>query len=215
MTTRAILLQDLNTWTGRDDLAVDPAASTIIRITESVINRDVRLREQEVTTQLTCSSRATALPTDFLAFRSVSIDSSHSRRIEQLSPEQIRESGIWNNQTFRGENVPANAYSIEGTNIVVAPEPSDSDPLVLDIVYFAKLLALVDDDDTNLLLTNHFDVYLWAALQASAIYLEDVDLEAVYTNRFNTVLEALVKNERRGRFSGSSLRSVGNVRMLV
>ena len=215
MTTRNTLLQDLNSWVGRDDLAADPAAGSILRITESVINRSVRLREQEKTAVLTCEGRTTPLPDDFISFRSVTIDSSTDRQIEQLSPEQIRKSGVWLNQQFRGENTPAAAYSLEGANLILAPEPTAESPVKLDIVYFAKLPALIGDSDTNLLLTNHYDVYLWAALQAAAIFLEDGELEAAYSNRLAVTLEELTKNERRARFSGSGLRPTGNVRMIT
>lgn len=215
MTTRAALLQDLNAWTGRDDLTVDPTAGSILRIAQSTMDRSVRLRAQEQASDLVCTSRRTALPEGFLAFRSVTIDSSIDRRIEQMSPEQIRASGVWTNQNYRGENTPANAYSLEGGEIVLAPAPSVDNPTTLNLVYYAKLPALIAPTDTNTLLTMHYDLYLWAVLTAAAVFLEDMELERLYDAKFNRTLEDVVKNERRARFSGSGLRPTGNVRHIV
>lgn len=217
MTTRNELIQDIDTWLARDDLSSGGNEATFLRIAQAQIDRRVRLRSQEVTTQIAATTRITALPADFLALRSISLDSLLDRHIDYLPPERIREAPIWQNQGgFRNERdqVPT-AYTIEGNNLILAPEPTAENPITLDIVYFSKLSRLVNPTDTNELLTNHYDVYLWAVLMAAGIFLEDEVLEAKYERRFEKSITELIRNERRGRFSGSAMISTGNPRRVV
>ena len=215
MTTRAELMADLDGWLTRDDLTTSADAGTMLRIAQATINRRVRTRSQETTAQLTATSRNTALPTDFQAMRSVSLDSALDRNVEYLTPERIREAPIWNNQGGGLTDNTALAYTIENTNLVLAPAPDATAPVTLDIVYFAKFSDLVNDTDTNWLLTNAYDVYLWAVLQAAAVYLEDENLEAKYERLFEKAVEELRLSERRARFTGAALIATGNPRRVV
>jgi len=215
MTTRAELMADLDSWLTRSDLTSSADADTMLRIAQATINRRVRVRDQEKTTQLTATSRTTALPSDFLSLRSLSLDSALDRNVEFLTPERIREAPIWNNQGGGLTDNTALAFSIEGLNIVLAPAPTATAPVTLDIVYFSKFADLVNDTDTNWLLTNAYDVYLWAILMAAGVYLEDENLEAKFENRMEKAMEELRVSERRARFNGAALISTGSPRRIV
>lgn len=217
MTTRNELITDLDEWLARDDLSAGGNQDTFLRIAQSIIDRKLRIRAQEVTTTLTATARITALPTDYLALRSISLDSSLDRNIEYLTPERIRESPIWNNQGgYDGERGQTpTAYTIEGNNIILAPEPVSTNPITLDIVYFARLPRLVADNDTNYVLTNAYDIYLWAILHAAVVFLEESELEAKYERLYGKAVADLERSETMGRFAGSALISTGNPRRVV
>ena len=216
MTTRAELLQDLDAWLARDDVAADADASTMLRLAEAQINRRVRVRAQETTIKLECRSRATPLPDDFLAFRAATLDSSLGRDIQYLTPERIREAPIWNNQGGGLTDNTALAMTIEGNALILAPAPTDGGPVTLDLVYFARFLPLVNGDDSNWLLMNAYDVYLFAALKQVSIWDQDDQAALKFELLLDRALEELRISERRGRFpGGKALVSTGNPRGVV
>jgi len=215
MTTRNELLADIDAWIARAGLSTDQDAGTFLRLAEAKITRRIRVRAQETTTTLIASSRNTALPSDFLAMRSLSLDSTMDRTLEYLPPERIREAPIWNNQGGGLTDNTAQAYTIEGTNIVLAPAPSALAPVTLDIVYFAKFSPLVNSNDTNWLLINNYDIYLFALLFEVATYLQDVELAGGYIDRFETGVTELERSERRARVGGSALIRTGSPRRVV
>lgn len=204
MTTHATLKADVTGFLVKSNLSSDMA--TFVRLGEAKIARRVRVRAQETTTTLNVTSSATALPADFLSLRSATVDVVNKRPLELMTPETIREAAVWD------AGGDAKAYSIEGTEIIVAPEQSNVD---LTLVYFAKFDALSGDTDTNWLLTNAYDVYLYAVCEAAAIWLDDEAKEAKYSSRFERALEELELSEKRARSSGSAKVSMGNPRGIV
>ena len=215
MPSKATLLNDLNVMVGRTDLSVDPVASMILRIAQGILNRRVRLRAQEKRGTLTVEGRYTSLPEDFLSFRSINIDNAIDREITMMTPKRIRDSGLWLGQRSLATEEPKYGYSLEGDEIVVAPEPTPESPMILDIVYFAKLPALVGNVTENRLLEEHYDIYFFACLEAAAIYLEDMEMAQLYESKMTRALDDLRKNERQGRMSGSIMRPTGGVRRVV
>ncbi len=217
MTTRAELITDLDDWLARDDLSAGGKEDTFLRIAQAQINRKVRVRNREVTTTLIASARTAALPDDYQSMRAIALDSTLDRRVEYLTPERIRESPIWNNQGgFRFDrDVTPTAYTIEANNLVFAPEPTADNPITFYLVYYAKFDDLVNGTDTNWLLTNAYDVYLWAILHAAAIFLQETTLAGGYAGLFKQALVDLADSERFGRFSGSNLFSTGSPRRVV
>lgn len=179
------------------------SADTILRLAEAEINRRLRTRAQEVVAQLVCNSRSTPLPTEFLAFRFATLESSMGRDVEYLTPERIREAGIWNNQGGGLTDGTASACTIEsdvnGLVLTLAPEPTATDPVTLDIGYFRTFPALVADTDTNWLLTNHYDIYLYACLKQTGIWDDDQIVEAKYGMLLDTSMSDLTRQENRAR----------------
>lgn len=216
MTTRSILLADIDQWLARDDLSTGGSEETFLRLAESRINDEVRTRAQEVTSTLTVTSRITPLPDYFIHMRSVSISSVLDRNIEYLTPERIRESPIWLNQGGSGnaEETQTFAYTVEGANLVIAPDPG-TDGLTLDIVYLTRFVPLVAANDSNSLLTDHYDIYLYAILHEASIFLQEMDLAGVYNAKYQAAVDRLHKSENRARFGGSALIRTGNPRRVV
>ena len=211
MTTYTQLQADVDQLYGRSVFQ-----DVLMRIAEPKIRRRVRVREMETTTQLVCNSRTTTLPTDYLALRALTLDSALGRDIQYLTPERIREAPIWNNQGGGLTDNTALAVSIEGNAITLAPAPSAGAPVTLDIVYFAQFASLSAGTDTNWLLTNAYDVYLWAVLFAAADWDEDDVLAEKFERRFENAVLELEESDRRGRFpGGKALVATGSPRAVV
>ena len=216
MATRSELLNDIDIWLARDDLSSGGSEATFLRLAQSEIDKRVRLRAQEVTIQFTATTRAVDLPTDYLAMRSLSLNTVLDRVVEYLTPERIRESPIWFNQGGfqNGREQAPQAYTIIGNQIILAPAPP-TDGIGFDMTYIAQLPRLVNDGDTNSLLTNYYDVYLWAVLKAATKFLEETDLADRYERDLNNAIGDLERSERLGRFAGSALISTGSPRRVV
>lgn len=217
MTTRFILRTQALEWLARDDLEGQLVSEDIaIFMAEATIARRVRLRDQETSIELSATARSTPLPDNYLSMRSVALNTTLGRSIDYLTPERIRESPIWLNQGFRNEedNV-ASAYTIEGNNIILAPAPTPEAPTPLLITYYRRYDGLVSNTDTNSLLQNHFDIYLYAYLNALATYLQETDIADRYERMFEKAVAEVTRSERWGRFSGSALISTGNPRRTV
>lgn len=155
MTTRAILAADIKDWIARED--IDPNIGTIIRIAESSIDRNVRIRSMVRSSVLNVRSRSTPLPDDFLEIVSFSLPG--QRQLTYRTSKQLRSSGS------RYE------YSIEGFDVVLNGDPPE--PIEYDLVYYARFARLVNDGDTNELLKNSFDLYLYYGLASAAELIQD------------------------------------------
>lgn len=203
MTTRVELLGDIDTWFARDDLSSGSKAGTFLRMAESKINRKLRVREMVTVGTLTtvASTRTVALPTDWLAFQSVTIDDSLDRAMTPTSFEIIHEGALWS-QTGQPEE-----YAIQGSLMYLSPLPSDV--FTLDVSYFSKLTALTNDTDTNAVLQAHYDLYLNAVLEQAALYTQDLELAGVFSSNFDNILQDVNKQDLISRMSGGAMRSMG------
>ena len=209
MTTRGQLAADVIAWSSRDDVGTGDVFNSLLRMTEAQIKRRVRTREQEVTTTLMADRRGTELPTGFLRQRSLTLAGSQDRTMDYLPPARLRESAFWDNTGSFSEPTPQ-AYSIEGLTLLLAPAPTEEAPVELFFTYVAAFAPLTASADTNWLLQEAYDVYLWGLLAAAAIYLEDEELEVKYDTRFERSISELNRSENRARLpSAAGLRVVG------
>jgi len=201
VTTYATLISDIGTWLARDDFT-DSLKGSFVRICESEIRRRVRVGAMETTDEsFAVSSSSTALPSGFISMRSVSLDVTNHRNMDYLPPARLRSAPIWD---ISGN--PA-AYTIEGTNIVVAPVPTSS--VNLHLVYYKMFDALSGPTDTNWLLTNAYDVYLYGSLRAACEYIQDEQQEMMFAAKFDKAVNEVNKSDMWGRVSGSALISTG------
>jgi hypothetical protein len=62
-------------------------------------------------------------------------------------------------------------YSVAGTQLELLPAPDQA--YTAEMLYHAKVPALGPDTDTNFILANHPDLYLYGALLQASPYLKD------------------------------------------
>lgn len=198
------LLASVAQWLDRDDLtAVIP---DLVTLAEGRIARDLRLRNQIATTSLTCiaGTQEVALPAGWMEFENIGISGSPGRQLTYETPEQLDSrfpQGI-------GNAKPA-AYTIIGTNIVLAPPPDSA--YSLDAIYYKKFDVLVTYS-TNWLLTNFPAVYLFACLAEAAAFLDQDDQRVSrWTAKYLYEVKTLQDQDDEAVRSGSVLR----VRALV
>jgi len=88
-----------------------------------------------------------------------------------------------------GETGAARAYSIKGTQILFAPTPADGTGFY--IAYYKRPDELVNDGDTNQVLSAWPQLYVYACLMESFFWTQDGDLteyaKMAYINEIKTI----------------------------
>lgn len=199
MTTYATLKSDIADWLNDSD--VDGMEATFVRLAEASIRRDVRVRAMETSATITITNGTASVPDGFISARRLILDNTTTWALDYLVPEVLYSTYIYN------ESGSAIAYTIEGDSLIFRPSASESAKLL----YTKAFDALSDDTDTNWLLTNAYDVYLYGSLMHSAPWLKEDQRAGVWASAYRAAVDALNKQDNWGRFSGSPLKVMGQI----
>lgn len=202
MTTYATLKSDIAGWLLRDDLTA--AIPSFVRLAEAAIRRDVRVRNMLKTSTLTLSDQSVALPSDFLEMQRIVLNSGVEWEIHYQPPSALYRNAMY----WEAAGTPS-YYTIEGEYLVFAPGPASSPEALIS--YYRKYDALSADSDSNWLLANHYDLYLYGALSHSAPYIKDDERVALWSQGYSSALNGLTKSDRRSTFAGGPLAVHGSV----
>lgn len=151
--TYAELKTAVANWLHRADLS--SRVPEFVALAESNIRQDVRCRAMEQSATGTLSGATLALPTRFAEARRVIIG---ARTQRYVTPEE------W----YALRNSVNGRYTIIGDDFHF--QSSDAD---YQIDYYQWFAPLSGDSDTNWLLTNHPDVYLFSSLAEAALFTRD------------------------------------------
>lgn len=188
ITTYAELKTAVANWLHRTDLT--SVIPDFIAIAESRIRHDVRCRAMEATATGTLSAAEVALPTRFAEARRVMLA---DRVLTYTSLSGFHPRREW------GTGV----YTIEGSNFIF-PATSGA----YEIQYYAWFAAFSGASDTNTLLTNHPDIYLFAALAEAAQYVGDNP--ALWLSRYDLAVKRLQTSEQKAYAGPIAVRPDGN-----
>lgn len=205
MTTRLALLEAVQRWlhrTNDTDLVAD--LSTMLRNVEARFAREVLHSSMEQTTQITALGRTATLPDDCLYARSLSLAAGTYRKLDQVNAEVLREGYWW---TAGGS---PRFFNISNRTVYLAPVADATTGTLLDLVYFARFPALVNDADTNYLLTNFFDLYLYAMLAEAARYIQDQEAMVGFEAQLADIKRNLEGQDYSYQRSGSVRRRIGS-----
>ena len=95
-------------------------------------------------------------------------------------------------------------YTKVNDAIYTDPDPATDD--LVRIVYSAKVPALVNENDTNWLLEQHPDAYLYAAAKHSAPFLQEDERIAVWETLSGQAIDMINLQAERARYPQGSLR---------
>lgn len=217
MTTLGKLKSSVDAWLIRDDVSVADEFPEILLLAEADIATDVRCMAQETTTTLTFTGHSAELPADYMEERFPFIDD-NILKIAYMTPKVLREVGPW-----KKGRVGA-FYTLEGgggtppddrVKMIIAGPASATDPLDIDVNYLKRFSGMTNDADTNWLLRNFFNVYLYATLRAAAEFIQEDILEDRYAGKYEMAVGKLAKQENRRRFGGVPKQAYGSPRAIV
>src|SRR5215216_2210902 len=186
ITTYAELQTAVQTWLDRSDLSAQ--AADFITLAESRLNRILPLRAMWTDATLTgaTSSRALALPADFVEPVALFLTTFGVRT--RLTPLVA---GAFEYGTTNG--VPS-GWCINGTNIELDVPCDQAHTFSLR---YRKSFALSGAVTTNWLLANHPDVYLFASLVEAAFFIENPDFMAGVQGRLDLAISEVTVKEGR------------------
>lgn len=172
-------------WLNRDDLtAVIP---DFITLATAQVNRRVRHWRAVKRATATADSQFLTLPSDWLEGRNIQLSTDPVTPLRFASIQQMDE--------FRASNSTQGRpcwYAIHGTYLEFVPVPDSS--YTCEMTYYAKLAAMSADTDTNWLLTNFPDAYLYGSLLNAAPYLGDDERLMVWERLYEKVLMGIQRD---------------------
>lgn len=202
MTTRGELFTAVRNWTRRtNDAELDAELPRLLRNVESRIKRDIVHSNQIIVSVVTVSGRTAGVPADCLKIRSLSLTSGNRRKLEQVTPEVLREGPYWD-----ASGDPC-WYAIDRNLIYLAPAAGANTDL--DISFYAHYVAMTADDSTTALLTDHFDIYLYALLAEVMSFVQDPQVQLQFEMKYANLRRELEQQDIDYQYSGSALRRSG------
>lgn len=196
ISTYAELKTAVANWLNRSDLT--SRIPEFIAFAESGIGRDVRIRQMEKRATASISTEYVDMPSDFILQRNIQLNTTDQCRLKFYTPEQM---DMYNPSQTTGQ---PKVYSIIGTEFQFKPIPDAT--YEAEIAYFARFTALSGDNDTNWLLTNQPEVYLYGSLLAASPFLEDDPRIQTWASLYANAVESLNKQDSEARYSGAALR---------
>ena len=170
-----------------------------VSLAQAQFNRKIRSHRQITRGSLTIDAQFEALPADWLETIRITMDASPIRVLTQISMDDLTRY-----RTAIDNTTDAPVYfAHNGTDIELFPTPSTS--YTGEITYYAKVTALSADADTNWLLTNNPDVYLYGSLVHTAPYLKDDARIALWAGLLAQAMDEIEDETAAARF-GSPLR---------
>lgn len=179
----------------RDLQAVIP---TFIKLCEASLFRDLRLLEMERRSRATVSSQFSALPDDFLEMRNIELPNSLIKSLQYLTPEQMDSC-----RTMNPFGNQPGYYTITANRLEIIPAPSE--PIEIEIIYYARPEPLGVNNATNIVLRKAPDAYLYGSLIHAAPYLKDDERLAVWDSLHSKAIDQLIEADQRAKYRGSTL----------
>ena len=192
-------------YTDRYDEELVNAMPAFTRIVEGKINNALRTGEQSVRAQiwLKRDEEYYTLPCDWGGARDVEIlkrGEQHGRTLVYLSPEEMNKVRRTRDSSVEGRH---NYYTIIAGQIQVAP-PTDNE--VLEIVYYQRLPALMNEEDSNWLTEKNPDAYVFGLCTEIGAFAKDEATFMAFDGRFKEALFNVTQEDQTTRWSGPALR---------
>jgi hypothetical protein len=175
------------------------AVPDFITLTESRLNRVLRVREMEESATISVALGYGWLPDDYLEFRRVVANTSPANPLELVTPDFAASEYA---TSYSGYPVH---FTLIGDRIRVFP----STDATLALNYYAKIPALSDSNTTNWLLTKAPELYLYGALVEAAPFMMDDARANVWGTLFQKALKDLQDADTSARYSRATMRVSG------
>lgn len=172
---------------------------TFIDFAEAEFNRTLRVRQMVARAEAPFDTRFSAVPADFLEAKDLVVVTGTPvtplQFVTQQEMAQIRRDEI----TTAGK---PKYFSVVGDEFEVVPTPDDV--YSVEMSYYAKITPLEGDSDTNWLLTDYPDLYLYTALSHSAPYLRDDERIVVWAGLAQRARQDLISADQSASYSGAT-----------
>lgn len=176
-------------WLHRSDLT--SVIPDFVRLAEAELRRDVRIPSMQLEAAGSLTAGNFTLPADFLEAKRLTIG---NQELSYITVEEF-------------QRLTRNGYSAVHYYIRVGQQVRvlNGGTSAYSLLYWAKFAALTLDVDTNWLLTNAPDLYLWKSCEKGAIYTRNAEVGDRFRAMYSDALGELMRSERESEYSGSIL----------
>lgn len=192
MSDFSTFLDDIRNWTGRADYS-DAIVTSFVRMVETQIKDALRVREMIVRSNAVITGDGeVALPEDWVEAEQI--------RIADGKPlEFITNDEFWNGSRHRGN------YTIIGNDIAFGADIDEVTGLTVSMAYYQHLPQFVDE--STWFHTKYYNIFLQSCNAASALFNQEFERAASINEVVGSMIEAANATYRRGKISGSVLRT--------
>lgn len=179
------LVNEVADWLARDDL--NAAIPTFIRLAEQKFYRELRLRFQETEVDLPVVDQVAVLPADFL------------KVITILSGECKLD---YVTRYTKSNSLSPTQYSTLNFTLLVGPNIDE-----VSLRYYARPPALtaIPPFDTNWILENAYDLYLYGALQEAEPYIQADSRLPIWKTLFEQAMSQLIASDKKDKLGEGPL----------
>lgn len=188
------LATEIGEWLNRTDLL--DRVPGFIRLCEARLNRLLRTPDMETTTTFVVTDEDTALPLDFLAMRSLYIEGSPDRPLNEYSPNAIA-------RAYNGSTGIPVGFTVFSSTLRMVPPPASA--TTLQMVYFARIDPLSDSSPSNWLLTSHPDIYLYGSLLCATAFIDDPSRAQLWKGAYDEAIGELISSGAKARYGSGPL----------
>lgn len=189
LSTFAELKAAIATWTVRGDLT--SRMSDIIALAESDIRKDVRVQAMEQYATGTLTGETLAWPAGFLEARRLKVGNCVQGYV---TPAEYAD--------YDQQDTVKPAFTHIGQTIYVLNGASGD---AYSLIYWKGFTAFANDSDTNWLLLNAPEVYLWAGCMKVAVVTKDDAGAARWGALYQVAFQKLNARDKAAAASGSPL----------
>ena len=185
-------------WMDRDDLTA--RIPEFIALAEARFNRVLRIRamESKQTASTVAGQQNLALPTNYIQMRNVQMNTSPVTPMQYVTPE------IFDRLYGGSATGTPKFYSIIANELQLGPTPDTVQ--TIEMLFYKKFDPLSADGDTNWVLTNAPDVYLYGALLEAEPFIMNDSRVQLWATAFQTAIVDIQEQDNKDRHSGSALR---------
>ncbi len=196
ITSYTTLISAAKTYLNRSDIS-DDQIKEFISLAEASFNRVLRTRNQIKRSTSDVSTQFVTLPTDLLELYNIQLNSDPIVRLEQVSLSAL--------DTLKSQSTTTGKpryFAITGSDLEFYPSPDTT--YEIEVIYFSTITPLATDAETNFLITNHNDIYLFGTLVQAEPWLMNDERIGVWGAFLGKAIEELrVSDERSQTESGT------------
>ena len=197
------LVESIVNWSHRKDLGTLIPDFIQLAETEMYNNEGWQLetRDMELVSTAPTSGLYLELPPGFEKARSIQLETGHGLvDVKFQAPEQLLRQSTTGQPRF---------FSVIGNEIEFDRVPDTA--YTIQIQYYKKPDPLTKANQTNSVMTNHPNIYLYGALHQVFVYLEDQEQMVKYFSKMQSVIRGANKAAKKARYGAAPYMRVEGV----
>lgn len=198
LSTYAGMLASVQDWLHRTDVAA-PAVD-FIRLAEVELSARLDHRNMETVSTISITGETYTLPDQFDGVLSLRVNSQGAQKVHYMSPEAL------DDQPFNEAGTPRN-YTIAGGSLVFWPIPAAA--VAARFRYRTKLTP-IDASNSNWVLEDYPNAYLYGALMQAAPYVKDDARVAVWDMFFERAIK-MINDDGIRQSLGASMQTQSGI----